>query len=374
MDLFITCSQMIEPLLAQEAAQLGYSQAVTGFRGVSIKDVNFDAVYRLNYLSRLGGRVLLPLKRFRCHDARSLYVGAGQIDWGIYFPSMKTFAIDANVNHPQLRNSLFAAQVVKDAICDQLKEKKGIRPSVNVKDPDIQLNLFINNDTAILSFDTSGIPLHRRGYRQETVEAPMQETLAAALLTLAGYQGTEVLFDPCCGSGTLLIEAALMASKTAPGFLRTKWGFMHLPQYSQEAWLKVKAEVDSQRVSLPKQFFGIDINKQAVHASKVNARAAGLHQIIDVQIGDVRDYEPSVAPSFVITNPPYGKRLDSPEHLKPLYRAIGDFMKRKTAKPAKGFVFTGSLELSKEVGLASSRRHVLDNGGVESRLLEYDLY
>ena len=266
-------------------------------------------------------------------------------------------------------------QVVKDAICDQLKEKFGTRPEVNVKNPDIQLNLFIHKEHAIVSFDTSGIVLTKRSYRQETVEAPMQEALAAAILLLTNYNGSEIVCDPCCGSGTLLIEAALIATKTPPGFLRTKWGFMSLPEFSNEQWLKVKIQADSKRVPLPKdKIFGADINKQAVHATKVNLRAAGLHQSIDVVQADIRDYEPPVAPNFVLTNPPYGLRLDTVDHLRDLYRDIGDFMKRKTAKPAKGFVFTGSLELSKEVGLASTRRHVLEQSGIDARLLEFDLY
>lgn len=375
MDLFVTCAQTLEPLVAQELAQLGYPQAVTGFRGVNVRNIDIEAIYRINYLSRLAGRVLLPLIRFRCADSKSLYNHAGKIDWQKYLQPGKSIAIDANVHHPLLRNSLFAAQVVKDAICDQLRLKAGWRPDVNIKNPDVQLNLYINNDAAILSFDTSIQPLHKRGYRQETVEAPMQETLAAALLTLANFQGTEIVVDPCCGSGTLLIEAALMASNTPPGFLRTKWGFMHLPEYSQLSWLAIKNEADSRRKELPKRhFFGIDISKQAVHSAKVNLRAVGLHHAIEVVQGDLRDYDPPIAPNFVIANPPYGRRLDDIDFLKSLYRALGDFMKRKTAKPAKGFIFTGSLELSKEVGLAAKRRHVLDNGGIESRLLEFDLY
>lgn len=375
MDLFVTCAQSLEPLLAQELGEMGYPQAVTGFRGVSVPRVNLEAVYRINYLSRIGGRVLMPIARFRCRNARSLYEDTRKINWKPFFASNKTMAIDANVHHPELRNSLFAAQVVKDAICDQLREASGHRPDVNLKTPDVQLNLFINNDVAILSVDTSGAPLHKRGYRQETVEAPMQESLAAALLSLANYKGTEILCDPCCGSGTILIEAALIASKTPPGFLRTRWGFQCLPEHSQEMWLKVKGEADTLRIPLEKdRFFGADISKGAVHASRVNLRAIGMHQQVQIAHYDIRDYQPPVLPTIVITNPPYGRRLDDVEHLRALYRAIGDFMKQKTAKPAKGFVFTGSLELSKEVGLAPTRRHVLDNGGIEARLLEFDLY
>lgn len=375
MDLFVTCATNLEPFLAQELAQMGFPQATIGFRGVQVNDVPFEAIYRINYCSRIGGRVLLPLARFHCQDPRALYDGVSKVNWLKYLSTNKTIAIDANVNHPHLRNSLYAAQIAKDAICDQMRDRTGERPSVNTKNPDVQLNLYVQNDKGIISYDTSGLALFKRGYRQETIEAPLQESLAAALLMVGNYQGREVFCDPCCGSGTLLIEAAMIASRTPPGFLRKEWGFFNLPEYSLEQWLKVKAEADQLRTDLPENhFFGADINKQATHACKVNLRAAGFHHSVEMVQCDIRDYTPPVAPNFIITNPPYGRRLDDVSHLKSLYRAIGDFMKRQSAKPAKGFVFTGSSELAKEVGLAASRRHVFDNGGIDSRLLEYDLY
>jgi putative N6-adenine-specific DNA methylase len=375
MDLFVTCSQGMEPLLIEELGELGYANTTAGYRGVTVSDVEIEAIYRINYLSRLAGRVFMPLSRFRCRDARALYRAAMEIDWATYVPPGKTIAIDANVSHRLLRNSLFAAQVVKDAICDQLREKTGERPSVDVKRPDVQLNLFIHDDSAVISLDTSGQSLHKRGYREESVEAPMQETMAAALLRLAKYQGTEVLYDPCFGSGTLLIEAALIASKTPPGYLRQHWGFFSLPQFSQTEWMRIKTEADSQRIPLVKgRFFGTDSNKKAVHSTKVNLRAAGIHSFIEIAQYDFRDYTPPVLPDFLIANPPYGKRLDDVDQLRPLYRALGDWMKNKMAKPARGFIFTGSFDLTKEIGLAAKRRYVLDHGGIESRLLEFDLY
>lgn len=375
MDLFVTCAQHIEPLLADELKEFGFINIEEGYRGVHVKGVGIEAVYQINYQSRLAGRVLMPLASFRCYEAKSLYGGIIKVDWLKYISRGKTFAIDANVSHPRLRNSLFAAQVAKDAICDQLRDRIGVRPNIDVKDPDVQLNLFIHDQWAIMSIDTSGKPLSRRGYRLESVEAPIQETLAAALLKLAKYQGDEILFDPCCGSGTILFEAALMASKTPPGYLRKEWGFFNLPEFSQTEWLKVKNEADAKKIDLPKQhIFGCDINKQAVHAAKVNVRATGMHQQIEVVNCDFREFTPSILPNLVVTNPPHGKRLEDEESLCPLYRSLGDFMKRKTARPAKGFVFTGSPMLSKEVRLAAKRRHVLDNSGIESRLLEYDLF
>ncbi len=374
-ELFVTCSTGMEGLLQEELGELGFQKTHAGFRGVHVEEADPDALYRINYCSRIAGRVLLPMKKFRCFHAKALYQEIMAIDWIPYIAQGKTFAIDANVTHKQLRNSLFAAQVVKDAICDQFRTKTGRRPSVNPKNPDVQLNLFIHEPWATISFDTSGTPLYKRGYRQDVVEAPMQETLAAALLRIAGYRKEAILCDPCCGSGTLLIEAALIASQTPPGYLRQKWGFMDLPEFSTSVWDKVKAEADAKRQTLSAgHYFGCDINKNAVRICKGNLRVAGFHQAVEVVASDFRDYTPPVLPNWIIANPPHGRRLEDEESLKGLYRALGEFMKQKSAKPAKGFVFTGSMELAKEVGLAPTRRHVVDNSGIESRFLEFDLY
>ena len=197
------------------------------------------------------------MTRFRCYDSKALYKGADSIDWSQYIQGDKSISIDANVSHKMLRNSLYAAQVVKDAICDQLRAKTGKRPRVDTKSPDIQLNLFVHDLLAVISFDTSGTPLHKRGYRQETVEAPLQETMAAAILLCAKYAGNEILYDPCCGSGTILTEAALIATKTPPGYLRKEWGFRLLPEFSQQEWLAMKAEADqSEKKSRRGSFLG----------------------------------------------------------------------------------------------------------------------
>lgn len=373
--LFITCGEGLEPLLIQELAELGFNDVREGFRGVYVFDKSFNAIFRINYCSRIAGRVLLPLVQFRCFDQKGLYKGTSQVDWLKYIPKGKNFAIDANVSHRQLRNSLFAAQVVKDAICDQFREKTGNRPSVNVQKPDVQLNLFIHNDQAVISVDTSGTPLHKRGYRQDAGEAPLQESLAAALLRLAKYTADDILLDPCCGSGTLLIEAALIASRTAPGYLRQKWAFMLLPQFSFDEWVKVKSEVDDLRLPIPKNhLFGLEINKNTARICQGNLRAAGFLKDVLVKQADFREFKPEILPNVIITNPPHGKRLDSVEGLIPLYRSLGDFMKHEVAKPARGFVFTANTPLVKEIGLSANRRHVLSNSGVDSRLLEFDLY
>lgn len=373
--LFVSCAPALESLLMEELQELEISSLHIGYRGVYVDEWDWTTIYKINYASRLASRVLLPLVRFRCFDRRSLYRQAMEIDWSQFLKDGLTFAIDANVHHRELRNSLFAAQVVKDAICDQMRQRTGKRPSVNVQNPDIQINLFIQHQNAIISFDTSGEPLHKRGYRQETVEAPMKETLAASILRLAHYTKDQIFLDPCCGSGTLLIEAALMATHTPPGYLRKQWGFMRHPQYQAPEWLKVRNQIDTKRSSLSSQhLFGIDRSQTAIRACKINLKAAGFSKEIEVQQADFREYTPAISPNFILTNPPHGRRLEEEEQLRPLYRALGEFMKHKCLKPGHGYVFTSNLDLAKEVGLAAKKRHVLNNGGLDSRLLEYDIF
>lgn len=374
-QLFVSCASELEVLLQEELKELGISQTHVGYRGVYIEEWDWNTVYRVNYSSRLASRVLLPLSRFKCRDQRSLYRHVSEMNWSALFKQGYTFAIDANVHHKELRNSLYAAQVMKDAICDQLRERSGWRPSVDVQNPDVQLNLFIQQQMAVVSFDTSGSPLHKRGYRQETGEAPIQESLAAALLRLAKYDESKILLDPCCGSGTILVEAALIASKTAPGYLRHQWGFMKHPQFNSLEWLKIKNEIDSERIKIkPDSIFGIDISREMTRIAKVNLKAAGFNQDVFIEQSDFREYDPLTKPNLIVTNPPHGRRLEEEEQLRSLYRELGVFIKTKTVKPAQGFIFTGNLALAKEVGLAASRRYVLNNGGVESRLLEFDVY
>ena len=377
LPLFVSCAPALEPLLAEELKNLGIASSAVhaGYRGVTVHQWDDKTIYKINYASRLASRVWLPLSSFRCPERRSLYRHAMEINWSRYIKPGWTFAIDAHVHHKELRNSLFAAQVLKDAICDQLRHNTGKRPSIDVQQPDVQLGLFIQHNRAVISFDTSGTPLHKRGYRQETVEAPIQETLAAALLMLASYNENSIFLDPCCGSGTLLIEAALIASHTPPGYLRSKWGFMRLPEFDSGEWLKVRNQVDAARTPLLSQrIFGIDRAQSAVRAAKINLKAAGFHQQIFVEQGDFREYHSSIPPNLIIANPPHGKRLEEEEQLRPLYRALGQFIKQECIKPGRGFVFTSNMELTKEVGLTAAKRHVLSQSGLEARLLEFDVF
>lgn len=375
MSLFISCAQGFESLLTDELSELGIQVKGPGYCGVYVEDVSMMTIYTINYRSRIASRVLLPLLEFSCRDKTDLYKNTKEYAWEKFFKDGLTFSIDANVRHERFNNSLFATQIMKDAICDRLREKSGNRPSVHVKNPDLQLNLFIDVDRAILSFDTSGQPLYKRNYRLHTGGAPMQETLAASLLRVARYSGDEVMVDPCCGSGTLLIEALAIASNTAPGFWREHWGFFKHPDFRHEDWFLVKKNADLLRRSLKKgHWWGIEREKEIAHFCQMNVANAGFGDLVTIIQGDFIKHPPMAPYNFLITNPPHGLRLASEEALVPLYRALGDFMKQKMAKPARGFVYTSSKKLSKEVGLAAKRRHVIASAGLEARLLEFDIF
>lgn len=368
--LFATCGTNLEPLLTEELSEMGFTKTSTGFRGVYIEVDDIRSVYKINYLSRIATRVLYPLHSFKVWDAKGLYKSASEIDWSRYLKLHETFAIDFSVNHPAFKNSLFAAQVVKDALCDHFRDKVGARPSVNTANPRVQFHLFIHAGWATISLDTSGAPLHKRGYRGEGGEAPLQENLAAALLKIARYTKDDVLVDPCMGSGTFLIEAAYMATNTPPGILRQKWGFFSLPDYDEASWLAVKEEADKAIIPLePKKLYGIDLSKTQVRYAMANLRLSNLHKGVSIADGDFRTWNPPVKPTLLMANPPYGKRMGGEDYLDKLYYELGDFYKKQA--PARGFVLTTP---DRSIGLKPSKRHVIYNGGIEGRLLEYDLY
>ena len=314
--LFISCAEGLEKLLLEELQELGISDVRQARHGASAAPT-LQNIYRINYLSRLATRVLFPLRSFPCRDREELYDEAKRIDWSRYLSLEKTFAIDANVfDNFNLRHSLFAGLVVKDAICDFFREKTEERPSVNTAAPDVQLHLFIHGNKALLSLDTSGQPLHKRGYRLHATIAPIQETLAAALLKLSSYTWRDTLYDPCCGSGTILIEAALLATQTPPGYLRTSWGFFHLSEHKQELWETIKQEADQKRLPLAKgQIRGSDSDPGAIRAAQAHLEAAGFAAQIGLSHMPAEQVQLKQPVSLLISNPPYGKRLPLSETL-----------------------------------------------------------
>ena len=368
MNLFVTCAHSLEPVLHKELVSMGYHQAKEDFRGVYIPNVTLKDIYKINYESRIAIRVLLPIKRFNVYNANSLYKEVKSIDWTQWVPSEATIAIDSHVSHPAFKNTLYAAQKTKDAICDQLREARGFRPDVNIKDPDVKLHLFIHNKKGTLSFDTSLIPLFKRGYRVETVRAPMPETLAAALLYLCQYKG-ESLADPFCGSGTLLIEAAWMATRTPPGLLREKWGFSSLPFHDTTLWEEVKHEALQKRIPLDTPlFWGFEIDPQHFEACKANISAAGMTNAIQLHQADMSKASSPFKTDWIFTNPPYGKRLTT--HFT-LYKSLGKLIRENSLK---GAVLTSEPTLVQELRLKPDKTHHLKHSTEKTFLYQYTIF
>lgn len=379
-SLFVVCGGGLENVLMDELRELGFTKFLPSIRGVYVDIRGMQDIYTINYCSRIATRVLLPLQRFRASDREALYQAVSKVDWSLYISPKQTFAVDANVsNNANLKHSLFAALVVKDAVCDQIRERTGARPSVSLESPDLQLNLFINKDKGILSLDTSGAPLHHRGYRQSGGEAPMQENLAAALLRMGGGFGPlQRLLDPCCGSGTLLIEAAWMATRTAPGSLRKEWGFMRLPQYKAAEWLTFREEINKQQLTLSKgDLVGIEVSQENWRACKENLKAAGLHPYIEVHCQDFRRYQSNQQFDLICSNPPHGRRLNQDIGLVGLYRDIGVLACRSLRQHGRCWVFTSQENLGRQVNhgmsLALQEQIALKQGKESSWLFSYHL-
>lgn len=363
-EIFVTVPAFLQALLTQELEEIGVPKTKIrqGASGVFVPK-KMEWVYKINYCSRLATRVLWPFAQFACRDREQLYRNAYKVFWADILTAKKSFAIDANVSSPTLRHSLFAAQVLKDAICDRFRDECGERPSVKVGDPDIQLNLFIQDDMATICLDTSGAPLYKRGWRKEAGVAPLQESLAAAALRMASFSTDEIFCDPFCGSGTLLMEAMCLASQTPAGFFRTAWGFIHHPSYCLAEWRGVKTEADSQRRSLPPgKFFGADKDPQAIEVCKKNLSHTGFEQSLSLTCKDVRSYFPTVEPTCILTNPPYGKRLKSSSEI---YQAMGSFIRTRCAKKCTIHMLCPDETLIHSLDLPILQKIPFSSGGLD---------
>lgn len=367
-ELFITCADHLEPLLCDELRELRVPGVRSSVRGV-YAEKSMDTVYTVNYLSRLATRVLWPLVSFPCPDQRALYTHARRIPFLRYMDENTTFAIDANVSsHPLLRHSLYAAQVVKDALCDVIREAKGARPSVDLKHPDIQWHLLIQRQRATISLDTSGIPLYKRGWKTTAQEVSLPETIAAALLRYAGYTPGEVLCDPFCGSGTLLIEAAAMATHTPAGFLRKAWGFLRMPEHNEKKWAQFKQVFDAKRIPVREDaFFGSDKDLSTLSGCRTHCSKFDFGKSIALTHKEVYSYAPAQTPSLILTDPPFGKRLISSSKV---YEELGLFLRKHKAR---SFILTPDEELLKPIQGRIVKRFPVSYGGLESFLYEIDV-
>ncbi|MBU1172429.1 MAG: class I SAM-dependent RNA methyltransferase [Proteobacteria bacterium] len=371
-EYFAQIADGLEDQGVKELSWLGATQIIKEYRGLKFK-ADKAALYRVNYKAKLLTRVLAPLASFHCHDQDSLYKNARAIDWSDFLSDTGTFAIFANVSESKINNSHFASLKLKDAIVDQFRDKTGQRPNIDTRNPDIWFNLHIRDNQAVISVDTSGGSMHRRGYRKKTVDAPMQETVAAAIIELSEWDGEQPFYDPMCGSGTLLCEALMYASNIPAGYLRSNFGFTRLPDFDQPLWWDIQQVSRKQIRNIPEDLIaGSDILKSAVSAAKININLLPGGKVIQIDQTPFEDIG-NLSDSLIICNPPYGIRLDRGQDMGPLYKRLGDFLKFK-CQGSTAYIYFGDRELIKKIGLRPSFKIPLRNGGLDGRLVKYELY
>ena len=357
---------------AQELTQLGGKKASPIYRGIYFNASN-AALYRINYQSRLITRVLAPLVEFDCHSDRYLYKMAREMDWSELLTPQSTFAVFATVSQSKITHSKFAALRLKDAIVDKFRDETGERPSIDRRNPDVWLNLHINQNKAVISLDTSGGSLHRRGYRKEAVKAPMQEIVAAAAVRMSGWDGTTPLFDPFCGSGTLLCEALMLHAKVPAGYLRPSFGFERMPDFNPMAWQQVKEKADGAIQPVREGlFYGSDRDQEAINFARMNCNGLPGGKQIACTVSDFKDVSIPEG-STIICNPPYGLRMGQADEMSALYKSLGDFFKQK-CKGSTAYVYYGNREWIKHLGLRTSWKKPLVNGQLDGRLVKYEMY
>ena len=378
LSFFATTAKGMESVLAQEIRELGATSVQESRAGVKFEGP-LEMGYRACLWSRVANRILLPLKTFSAPDPDRLYGGVRSIHWTDHLTVENTLAVDFATSHSQITHSHYGALKVKDAIVDQFRTLQGSRPSVDPARPDLRINVYLHEDVATVSLDLSGESLHVRGYREEGGQAPLKENLAAAILLLAGWPKEDpqaAFLDPMCGSGTLPIEAMMMAARRAPGIKRQYFGFKGWQGHVPAIWKRLMQEAVELEIKdkkkLPK-IVGYDQDFRAIRVALGNLERAGLSGKVHFEKRELSLCEEIAPQGLFVTNPPYGERLGDEESLIPFYKSIGDLMKQKF-KGWEGYVFTGNPVLAKSVGLKATKRIVLFNGAIECRLLKYDLY
>ena len=372
LNCFAAVPRGAEELAAVELAALGINDAKLGKGGVAFC-TNRAGLYRANLWLRTASRVLVQLALFPCPGQNELYAGVHAIAWQELITPDMTLAVDCSLRDSSLTHSGFVALKTKDAIVDRIRESCGQRPNVDTASPDVRINVHLHKNVCTISLDSSGDSLDRRGYRLERNEAPLRETLAAAVVSLTGWDGSIPLADPMCGSGTIPVEAALLAAHIPPGFQR-QFGFQRWLDFDDALWGDICAEAETGIRKLPVGLItGYDLDSKALALARRNTAKAGLEAQIHYFHTALQEFQPEGDKGVVIINPPYGMRLGEEDDLRELYCQIGDVMKKR-CRGWTGYVLTGNLELAKYIGLKASRRFVLFNGAIECRLLKYDLY
>lgn len=369
----ITCHKWLAPALAQEVIALGFSPERVFQTGVELFGTVQDCI-KLNLHLRCASQVMYSLKSFQCNDPDELHKNLLTVHWEKFIPSNGYFSVTSNVFHPTISTNLFANLRVKDAVLDRMRETIKRRPTTGSDLLGAVIYLYWKNDLAEVFIDTTGDSLARHGYRKLPGQAPMLEALASATILSTRWDRSNVFINPMCGSGTLAIEAALIATNRAPGLLRDNYAFMHILGYTSSMYTEERALLDEQVKEVPGlRIIASDISEKAIGIAKINAAAAGVEHLIDFEVCDFESTTVPEGDGVVMFNPEYGERLGDEDELHATYARIGDFLKRK-CNGKMGYVFTGNLELAKAIRLKPKRRIEFFNATIDCRLLEYELY
>lgn len=362
----------LENILAEELKAIGAVDVVPAIRAVSFSG-DKKILYNANLWCRTAIRILVPIKTFDCRNEDQLYAGVSSLPWSKFMSVDKTLAVDGVTVDSNMDHSYYAALKTKDAIVDQFRNKLGKRPSVDVNNPDLRINVHISKDVCTISLDSSGESLHKRGYRKHQGVAPLNEVLAAGLIMLTGWKGDSTFIDPMCGSGTLSIEAALIAANIAPGQFRFGFGFQTWKDYDEDLWYALKEEAEAkERDKIKFKIIASDISERAVRSAKDNAVSAGVGDLINFEISSFADLEAPAEPGVIIINPPYGERIQI-EELEKFYSEIGDVLKKKYTG-FTGWILTSNADAAKNIGLKQSKKITLYNGALECKYLKFELF
>ena len=369
----VTCNRRLSPYLEQEIRELGFDIKRAFNTGVELQ-ASVNECIKLNLNLRIASQVLYELKSFRANNADELYKHLLSIAWEDLIPIDGYFTVTSNVHNETITTPLFANVKVKDAIVDRIKDKKGMRPNSG---PDLNravIHLHWMEDRAEIFLDTSGETLAKHGYRKHPGKAPMLEALATATIMATQWDGKSPFVNPMCGSGTLAIEAALMAQNRKPGLQRMNYSFMHFIGYNEEVFFEERRILKdiTDKTNLP-SIIASDISSEAIEISRLNARTACVEHLIEFETCDFADTTIPNEDGVIMFNPEYGERLGVHSKLEATYARIGDFMK-KNCKGYRGYIFTGNPDLAKKIGLKASRRFEFFNGKLDCRLLQYELY
>ena len=361
----------LEEILENELRDLGATNLVKYKRAVEFEG-NPEFLYRANFSLRTCLRILKPLYHFTANNPEQLYKYVKDINWTSFITSSDTIAIDGVVNSEFFTHSKYAALKVKDAIVDQIRDKTGKRPNVELKNPTYRLNIHIEKNKCSILLDSSGESLHKRGYRIKGGIAPLNEVLAAGMLKLSGWDGKSNFVDPMCGSGTLVIEAIMIAKNIAPNIKREHFGFINWKDFDQQLFQKVKEDLISKQENTSGSFVGYDISSNVIDIAKENAKRVTVFKDISFMVGDFKYLDHEFESGIVITNPPYDERIKQ-ENINAFYKDFGDTLKNKFTG-FDAWIFSANIEALKHIGLRTSRRLQLYNGALETRFYNYKMY